>query len=424
MTDSLIRRMIIFGGLIIIGIISTQSYLLIRTWDLKDQEFDLTARKVLLKTAQRIANFNKSKLPKKHLIQRTSSNIYAVNINSGIDANILEDYLYQEMSSHSLKTDFEYSVFDCTSKDMVYGNYCSLENPEKETIRNNTLPTFTDLDYYFVVQFPSRENYLITNMRTTVLISVIAILSVLFFLYTIWVVMRQKKVSELQKDFINNMTHEFKTPISSIKIASDVLANNTSISKDDRLAKYTSIIADQNNRLNDQVEKVLNIARLEKDNFKLNKESIDLHQSIKKIALSETMRLTDGKIEMDLIQGSPEILADPLHFTNVVTNIIDNAIKYSGSSPDILISTMREKDTIVLSVKDQGIGIEKDKQRNIFNKFYRVSTGNVHDVKGFGLGLFYVKNICSSHGWTVDVDSELSKGTTFSIRIPLEKNKL
>lgn len=419
MSGNLIRRLVILGGLVIIGILSTQSYWLLKTWDLKDQEFDLTVRKVLLKVSQRIANFNNFELPKKNFIERTSSNYYVVNINSGIDANILEDYLYQEMGNFSLRTDFEYSVFDCTSKKMVYGNYCDLSDENKVGVHNSNLPTFTDLDYYFVVRFPSRESFLVANMRMTVLFSIIAILSVLFFLYMIYIVLRQKRLSELQKDFINNMTHEFKTPISSIKIAADVLSKSDPIKDNNRLQKYANIITEQNQRLNDQVEKVLNIARLEKNNFELKKETIDLHSALSKIVKSESVRLKEGQITLNFCEEKMEIFADPLHFTNVITNILDNAIKYSTNPPDILFTTEKRNNLNIIQIKDKGIGIEKEKLKQIFDKFYRVSTGDVHNVKGFGLGLFYVKNICTAHGWIIDAQSEIGSGTTFTIKIPV-----
>jgi two-component system phosphate regulon sensor histidine kinase PhoR len=419
MSGNLIRRLVILGGLVIIGILSTQSYWLLKTWDLKDQEFDLTVRKVLLKVSQRIANFNSFELPKKNFIERTSSNYYVVNINSGIDANILEDYLYQEMANFSLRTVFEYSVFDCTSKEMVYGGYCDLSDENKVGVHNSNLPIFTDFDYYFVVRFPSRESFLVSNMRMTVLFSIIAILSVLFFLYMIYIVLKQKRLSELQKDFINNMTHEFKTPISSIKIAADVLSKSEPISGNNRLKKYAAIISEQNQRLNDQVEKVLNIARLEKDNFELNKEEIDLHAALSKIVKSESVRLKEGKISLNFCEEKLEFVADPLHFTNVITNILDNAIKYSDKHPDITFTTEQRNNLNIIKIKDKGIGIEKDKLKQIFDKFYRVSTGDVHNVKGFGLGLFYVKNICTAHGWIIDAQSEIGIGTTFIIKIPI-----
>eukprot|EP00095_Tigriopus_kingsejongensis_P007456 snap_masked-scaffold293_size218662-processed-gene-1.2 protein:Tk07456 transcript:snap_masked-scaffold293_size218662-processed-gene-1.2-mRNA-1 annotation:"hypothetical protein" len=339
------------GGYTVLSLDSAdeKSYWLLKTWDLKDQEFDQTVNIVLRKVAVRIARFNNIDLPKQDLIQRTASNYYAVNINSGIDANILEDYLLREMENHSLNTDFEYAVYDCFSKDLVYGNYCKLSDDNVQEQSSKNLPKFTDLDYYFVVKFPSRESYLLSNMYTTILFLLITVLSILFFMYTIWVILRQKRLSELQKDFINNMTHEFKTPISSIKIAADVLAKDPAVSNDPRMKKYATIIKDQNARLNDQVEKVLNIARIEKDSFELNKEQINLRETLSEI--------------------------------------------------------------IKIYVKDNGIGIDKENLKKIFDKFYRVNTGNVHNIKGFGLGLFYVQNICAAHGWHLSADSTIDDET-------------
>ena len=189
--------------------------------------------------------------------------------------------------------------------------------------------------------------------------------------------------------------------------------------KDDvRLSKYASIITEQNQRLNDQVEKVLNIARLEKDSFELKKEPIDINQSLLDIIKNESGRLAKENLKLDFTKGIMEIFADPLHFTNVISNIIDNAVKYSKKDPMVVIKTEEQNRNYIISISDNGIGIDKEKLKNIFDKFYRVSTGDVHNVKGFGLGLFYVKNICTAHGWSIDVESQLNKGTTFSIKIP------
>jgi len=419
MTGSLIRRLIILGGLLIIGIISTQSYWLLKTWDIKDQEFDQTAQKMLLSVAQRISKFNGAELPKKDFIVRKASNLYIVNINSNINFDILEDYLYQEMKNYSLETSFDYSIYDCTSKELVFGNYCNLDNENQHSGENKVeLPYINDLDYYFVVRFPDRESFLLTNMTMTLLFSFIAILSVFFFLYTIWIVMRQKRLSELQKDFINNMTHEFKTPISSIKIAADVFSKNEEIQKDPRLVRYAEIITEQNQRLNNQVEKVLNIARIEQHNFKLTKQRVDINEAIKNIVNNEKLKIK-GDINFSSEHDNLYINADPLHLTNVVSNIIDNAVKYSKIDPEINIQTSQKESFNIIKISDNGIGIEKENLKNIFDKFYRVSTGDVHDVKGFGLGLFYVKNICLSHGWTIDVESQKGKGTTFTITAPI-----
>lgn len=423
MSGNLVNRLIFLGGVIIIAMLLTQTYILLKTWDIKDQEFDQSVRIMLRKTAERLSEFQDADLPKVGLIKRTSSNYYAVNINSNIDANVLEDYLIQEMGNHSIKADFEYGVYDCHSKDLVYGNYCKISgSDENHTIEAHNLPTFNDLDYYFVVSFPGRESYLLSNMNMAILFSIISILSVLFFIYTMYIIIRQKRLSELQKDFINNMTHEFKTPISSIKIASDFMANHDSIKGNDRLNRYAEIIQQQNSRLNDQVEKVLNLAKLEKDSFELKRERITIAEKMNNIIHAENLKHKNATIEVEYNPDNLLIDADPLHFSNIISTLLDNAIKYSKEEPYVKVQCKKQDNgAIHISIEDRGVGISDEDQSKIFDKFYRVSTGNKHDVKGFGLGLFYVKNVVQGHGWQIKVDSELGKGSIFKIIIPKDE---
>lgn len=422
MANNMIRRLIVLGGLSIIGIIFVQSYWLLKTWDIKDKEFDQSVNIVLRNVAERMAKFNKTVLPKEDLIQRKSSNYYAVNINSEVDAGLLEQYLLQEMQKQSLNIDFEYAVYNCSSDELVYGNYCSNALLGDKEIKNNTkLPKFKNLIYYFVVRFPKRESFLLANRNMTLTLTVLSVSAIIFFLYSMWIIMEQKRLSELQKDFINNMTHEFKTPISSIKIASDFLANDQHIKNDTRLHRYVQIIKEQNLRLNDQVEKVLNVAHLEKDSIELKKEVFEINEMLSSVINNESLKLKHGNITFNGTEQPVFILADRLHFVNVVANMIDNAIKYSGEEPIVEISLKEQLQHILLSIKDHGIGIDKENQKKLFEKFFRISTGDVHDVKGFGLGLFYVNNICISHGWKIQIESELSKGTEFIITIPKYK---
>jgi two-component system phosphate regulon sensor histidine kinase PhoR len=420
MTNNMIRRLIVLGGLSIIGIIFAQSYWLLKTWDIKDKEFDQSVNIVLRNVTERISTFNKTILPKTNIIQRKSSNYYVVNINSAIEEKLLERYLYDELFKQSLRLDFEYAVYDCNTNELVYGNYCSFDIvPEKELNKKKKLKKFNDdLIYYFVVRFPTRESFLLANRNMTLTLMILSILAIVFFLYSMWVIMEQKRLSELQKDFINNMTHEFKTPISSIKIASDFLSNDNHIKNDIRLTKYVQIIREQNQRLNDQVEKVLNVARLEKDSIELKKEIFEINTTLQQIINNESLKLKTGNITFVPIGYAIMIHADKLHFVNVIANMIDNAIKYSDENPIVEILLNEVQDNVLLTVKDNGVGIDNESQKKLFDKFYRVSTGNVHNVKGFGLGLFYVKNICNAHGWALQVISSPGQGSRFIITIP------
>lgn len=399
-----------------------------KTLDTKEKEFHQSVTIALRNVAQSLASFNNSSLPKTDLIKREASNYYAVNINDAIDANILEDYLIREFNAFNLDTDFEYAVYDCLSRDLAYGKYCRISTDTKEYSRSETFPKINDEDliYYFVVKFPEKETFLLEGMRMSIVYSAIALFAVLFFIYSIWVILQQRRYSEMQKDFINNMTHEFKTPIASIKIASDVLLRDDTLKSNSRLSQYTKIIKEQNQRLNNQVEKVLTMAKLEKKSFVLNKEKISFVKILEDVVTNENLRLKEtnmnGSIDLDTTNLNGEmILADRVHFTNMVYNVIDNAVKYSGENPNVEVDAVKNNKTILLSIKDNGIGISKEELKNIFKKFYRVPTGNVHNVKGFGLGLFYVKGICDSHKWKIDLTSKVSQGTTITIQIPTTK---
>lgn len=421
MPNHLIRRLAILGAISIIGIVLIQGLTLIRNYEFEYNEFDRTVSVALYQVAHRLAIANNSQLPKKDLVRRQTSNHYAVNINDIIDANILEEYLYQEFQARGVNTNFEYAVYDCQSQNMVYGNYCKLNEMEESKAEGELLPKFDNLIYYFVVGFPARQKYLLGNIWQHILYSFITLLALIFFIYSMWVILQQKKLSELQRDFINNMTHEFKTPISSIKIAANVLKNDPGVQKNERLKKYGQIIIDQNDRLNQQVEKVLNLARLEQDNFKLKMQTFDAIGVLDTIIASENLKVKElgaGGIKLTGMDNTHPISADKLHFSNVIHNIIDNAIKYCTSVPNVVVRTYKKGQDFAIEIKDNGVGIKGEHFDNLFEKFFRVPTGDVHDVKGFGLGLYYVQNICAAHGWNISVSSTPGTGSIFTITIP------
>ncbi len=420
MTNRLIRQMALLGGVSILAILTIQGFWLRQTYSLKDSEFHRTVSIALFDVAEKIAEFNEADLPKQNLIQRQSSNIYAVNINDVIDPNILEDYLIRIFTERALQTDFEYAVYDCLNKELVYGNYCKLTDRETPRTIQGNIPKFDDLIYYFVVRFPSRNSWLIGQLWQNALLGVATLFIIAFFIYSMWLILHQKKMSELQKDFINNMTHEFRTPITSIKIAARALHDTPIIAGNDRLIKYTEIITEQNDRLNLQVEKVLNLAKLEGDNFKLNCENLELISVLDKIITSQQIKMQESdegnvRLVTDVVRAT--IFADKLHFSNSIYSLLDNAVKYCKEVPEVTVNVVDAGKTYRISVIDNGIGIEKENVAKLFTKFYRVPTGNLHNVKGFGLGLFYVKSIIDSHGWEIEVESNPEKGSTFTIVI-------
>jgi two-component system phosphate regulon sensor histidine kinase PhoR len=248
------------------------------------------------------------------------------------------------------------------------------------------------------------------------------LITVAFFIYAMFVILRQKQLSEQQRDFINNMTHEFKTPISTINISTDVFLNNDTIKADQRLNRYAGIIKEQVMRLNTQVEKVLQLAKIERDTIELNLENLDLSELVRSISPSIELKVHErdgGSLDLVLPDQPVVISADRLHLTNILHNLVDNGVKYTKGAPVIRIALEKHGKNAVLRVQDNGIGIAKEHQKHVFDKFYRVPTGNVHNVKGFGLGLFYVKKMCREHRWKLQLLSEPGKGTSIEITMPV-----
>jgi two-component system phosphate regulon sensor histidine kinase PhoR len=222
----------------------------------------------------------------------------------------------------------------------------------------------------------------------------------------------------MKTDFINNMTHEFKTPVSTIMIASEALKDNEIAFDRDRVSRLANIIYEENARLGSHIERVLNIARIEKNDFKLERNPIDVNEMISVVLDSMALKLQkyDAKLTLHLEAENPVITGDELHFSNVIYNLVDNAIKYSEGEPDITISTLNRGDQVVIRVADKGIGMSRDQQSKIFEQFYRIPTGNLHDVKGFGLGLSYVNTVVKRLNGMISVRSEKEKGSEFELK--------
>jgi two-component system phosphate regulon sensor histidine kinase PhoR len=273
------------------------------------------------------------------------------------------------------------------------------------------------------ISFPNKFNYLISEMWPLIFSSVVfTLIMILGFIYVMRVVLRQKKLAIVKSDFINNMTHEFKTPIATIQIANESIKNPKVYSNADKMDYYTNVIRDENQRMLKQVEAVLQMAQIDKGELKLSKSEIDIKDVIEHAIASAklTVEQRDGKLIYESTEGVIPFIGDGNHLLNVFTNLIDNANKYSPESPKITIAINRSSDQVAISISDMGIGMSKETQRKIFDTFYRATTGNIHDVKGFGLGLSYVKAIVEAHGGTVDVLSNPGEGSTFTVYLPLK----
>lgn len=420
MKSSTIRLIVVLATISILGISVTQVYWVKRAFGLKEAEFDRQVNTALINVATQIFSLNNTPSPANNPVKQISTNYYVVMVNSEIDASLLEFLLRSEFERRNIQADFEYGIYDCTHEKMVYGNYVKLSDKASKREQNPNLPKWADAGYYFGVHFPNREAQILNQMGIWSFSTAVLLIVIVFFGYTLFVILKQKRLSEIQKDFINNMTHEFKTPISTIAVSTEVLKDTNIIQQPERLLQYATIIENENKRLKQHVERVLQMAKLDKEDVGLKKEVVNLHELIQEVVQSIGLALREkqGSIQLSLQAASANLQADKHHLTNVIFNLLDNAIKYCTDKPSITIRTERNGEILSLTVEDNGIGISDENKRRIFQKFYRVPTGNVHDVKGFGLGLHYVKQIVEAHRGRITVASEPGNGCAFTILLP------
>ena len=416
MSRTTLRTVIILAALSIAGITFTQVYWVRKAFDIRENQFYRDVNTSLSNVAEKIYEINKTPNPVNNPVSQLSTNYFAVLVNGPIDASVLEFLLKSEFEKHNISDDFEYGIYDCAEKCMVGGNYIS---PGKAKLISHfpETPKLNNDGYYFAVQFPRLEANILSQMGIWGFSSAVMLVVIFFFVYTLFVILKQRRLSEIQKDFINNMTHEFKTPISTIAISTEVLKDPAIVHTPERLLNYATIIQNENQRLKQQVERVLQMAKLDEDDIGLKMEETDIHELIREVVKNNQVAVESkgGKVHLELNAKSTVKKVDRLHLTNVIYNLLDNAIKYNNSIPDLTITTTDHGSDLRISVSDNGIGIRTEEQGKVFHKFYRVPTGNLHDVKGFGLGLNYAKLIVEKHGGKISVASEVGKGSTFVI---------
>ena len=335
----------------------------------------------------------------------------------------LDSLLKSEFNNKGIHLPFNYGIYNKPSNTFLLSN---LQQPGASLLQSNYRTVLFPNDLiarpdYLIVEFSGTFAYLINSIWIMLLSSAIMTFIVVFgFAYTISVMLRQKKISDIKSDFINNMTHEFKTPLATISLAVDSL-NNPKVTGDlEKTAYFTKIIKEENKRMNNQVERVLQMAQIDKGELKMKWEQVDLHElirhAIEQIKLQVENR--NGKITADLQASDSFLTGDPVHLSNLIFNLLDNANKYSENAPEITISTHSGNEGILMKVTDKGVGMTKEAQKKIFDKFYRVPTGNIHTIKGFGLGLSYVQAIINEHHGDIQVDSDIGKGSTFECFMP------
>lgn len=382
---------------------------------------------------QQLTTMNKDSSDLYGAVNRIRNNYFYVDINEELNPYHLETLLKREFYEQNIHQNFQYGIYDCYTDSIVFGNLIRYDEERHYETDSSRQITFPDMKWkkdghYFTVYFPNISSEVeeasmpeIGKSSPYMYLFFIVILILIFFGYTVFVILKQKRLSEVKTDFINNMTHELKTPISSIGLSSEMIMRPETLADEQKVQRYASLIYKENKRLENQVERVLRIAKLDKSEIELSMEAFDLQEFFSE--LKDNFEFNqEGRpvvIHADIKLEKRVIQADPVHLSNVFYNLVDNAIKYCKRSPEVKIKVRCDKKQLTVIVEDNGIGIKRENLKMIFDKFYRVPTGNVHDVKGFGLGLYYVKTIIEKHGGTIGVRSTVDIGTTFTVKIPV-----
>lgn len=395
------------------GIIFIQSSWLRNAIEIQEQQFERISRDVLKEAFQ---NRSRSDIKNKLAFLQTQGD-------KEIVTRYIRNIIDSSLKQNGLTDKYEFLISSCSCNDKVLFSTNNAVNKDITASKIKTsIGTHSEDEhpYFISLYFPSKAQFVMQRLGWQLLISFILLaVFVGAFIYTIQAWRKQKKLSAIKNDFVNNMTHELKTPIASIRLASRMLQKAGHITGKEY--SYIRLIDNESRRLESQVDKVLQIAVIESGNFQLERSNINIHDIIKKVAavFELIVHKEDGTIELNLLSANPFIYADELHVTNILYNLLDNAVKYTKNAPRIIISTEDKEGNLCISIKDNGIGISTEAQQYIFDKFYRVQSGNVQTVKGFGLGLSYVKHIVDAHKGNISITSEINNGSEFKLLFPL-----
>ena len=418
MKTNTIRFIIIFSALALTGLIITQTFWVTKAFQISRKNYEHRVHSALGATIDEMA---KTKLS---VTLKLNPDTTVKNVLQIINPVILDSLLHKYIVFYQLDPVYQFSIVRSRDDSIIFRSKENKIENFKGTIFKHCLSKLYEKEHFHIeLIFPELQKSLLLKVWGWLLISVVFLVIIIFcFGFIIFAVYKQKKISEMKTDFINNMTHEFKTPISTISLASEILVNSNNENNPEKFQRYAKIIYEENQRMRSQVEQVLRMAQLDKGEYEINKEETDVHELIQNAVCNMFIEDSEMPVKLDykFNAANPVIMADPLHLSNVIKNLVENAYKYSSNVPEIEILSENNPMGIVISVKDNGIGISPDEQKYIFDKFYRVPTGDIHDVKGFGIGLYYVKVIIEAHSGQISVKSETGQGSRFDVFLPFK----
>ncbi len=407
----------------LVGLLSMQLYWIRSASAFKESSFRRTVNDAMARVVYKVELMEKRKASESNLTGGMLNFSSHQEYGTFLDQHTLDSLIFGELNVRGVDTRYEFGIYKPEKDQFLLGN--TGQNRSQLIRKGYAFQLFsTDIftsPEYLLVLFPNEKQFLLTDLWGMLLVSIILIVVIVYsFSYTVTTLIRQRKLSEMKNDFINNMTHEFKTPIATISLACETLGDSDIPKSETFIGSYIGMIRDEAKRLELLSEKILQTAVIEKGQLKMMREQVDLHTVVREVAKNILIQveIKDGEIITALEASPSEIEGDRVHLTNLVYNLLDNANKYTQRKPLIRISTETNGNGILLSVADNGIGISKAEIRKIFQKLYRVHTGDVHDIRGFGLGLNYVKAIVDEHHGKITVESEVNAGSTFRVFLP------
>lgn len=411
------RILMAFAIISIAGTLAVQFYWMYQAFSVRDQGFAKKVQVALYNTAIKLCDVNDKEI-ESFAVEQLSSNLFVVNVNNKINPESLENTLTATLNVGGIVEDFEYGVYDCSTEAMVYGSYVNMELPKANT-EKAFFPHLDKDEYYFGVYFPNRATSIAGQMGVWIFSSITLLLVTIFFAISLLFINRQRNLSEVQKDFVDNMTHEFKTPIATIALSAEVLKSDGINHDPERRYQYADIIDKEASRLKMQVERVLQMSNANQEGIILNKESVAITDWVKTYVDMRSFSDKELMINMHADHDIPNVHMDKLHMSNVIMSLLDNAIKYQSHEIKVVNVNLRLlEDNVEISIEDKGIGIEPKNLNKVFDKFYRIPTGNIHNVKGFGLGLYYAKQVVVAHKGSIAIMSVVNQGTKVTIKLP------
>ncbi|HEX7904111.1 MAG TPA: HAMP domain-containing sensor histidine kinase [Chitinophagaceae bacterium] len=416
--SSTLRLGIFISTVIIAVILIFQLTWLKRVYNFEQKEFDHSVVKAIRGLYEDMDVKSYSSTSLNELIEKPEQHLYLANIDWPANSDTLAAYLQFELEDFNVFTDCHFGVYDQARDKYIYTTILTAAGTKEK--KDLHLPIIHRRHDYIALYFPNRENYILSQMNFWITSSAVLLIVLILFSSSLYYFYKQKFLNEIQKDFIHSFTHEFKTPVSVIGLAADVLKDREIIQKPEKLVTYSDIVKYQANYLHNQIERLLQFAYTESHHLHLKREAVNMHLAIKEaVANLEPLILQKkAKLTYLLNASNPIITSDPGYMSIVIINLLDNAIKYA-KHPEIVISTERTEQAFIFSVKDNGIGIEKKHIKNLFKKFYRVRQDEEYLAKGFGIGLTFVQTIVAAHKGKVTIESVPGTGTTFSIQLPL-----